>query len=91
MIYYSPNVSGKEAAIKKVLQDFVQSHDEKTVHNAVVFVQANLPAGVNRVDGTVIEPLLISVLKGELTWTNRMQLVKKTLIQKISALFKRND
>lgn len=74
--YTMADISGKEENVKTVVEAYVDSiagstDDEKRVnypyikksllHGAVDYVMANLPAGVTRVDGLVIQPILDEV------------------------------
>jgi len=68
--YQSPAIAGYEPAVKDVLKSFllgVSSNPafvaDRAVHDATVYVMQHLPAGLARVDGNVIEPLLREVIE----------------------------
>lgn len=78
--YQSPSIEGKEADVKSVVEAFVDSvkgdtEDEQRInlsilknrlHMAVDYVMVNLPSGVERVDGSVIQPILDEVINEKL-------------------------
>jgi hypothetical protein len=67
--YVIANIEGKEEQIKAIVKQYYDSleyKDEVSVQSAVDFVMNNLPTGVERVDGYVIEPLLNQVKSEEI-------------------------
>jgi hypothetical protein len=80
-IYEEANIEGKESEVKSIVSNFVDSQSgetdeekrvnlplvKKALHGAVDFVMANLPDGVNRVDGYVIEPILKEVVENRIS------------------------
>ncbi len=78
--YKGAKISGHETALKNRIVDFVESFEGKTddekrsnlpkirvsVLDCVSYVARNLPKGVDKVDGWVIQPLLDEVVKGKL-------------------------
>ena len=79
--YVVPDVSGHEEAIKNRVESFVDSlvgetDEEKRInlpkiknllHGAVDAVMEDLPSGVDRVDGTIIKPVLDEVVNEKLS------------------------
>lgn len=77
-IYVSPNIEGHESKVKSIVVSYVESEMiegkerlilsklEKYLHLAVDYVMANLPTGVERVDGNVITPILKEVITEKL-------------------------
>jgi hypothetical protein len=75
-LYVPADISGKESVVKAVVEDFVvlamgSTVEEqrvklpfirKAIGDAVSYVVENMPDGVSKVDGYVIEPLLIQVV-----------------------------
>lgn len=67
--YKSPEVSEHRDAIKKLIRAFIWQvagkpgyNSVNVTHDCVVYVMANLPNGVQRVDGTVLQPLIHEVV-----------------------------
>lgn len=77
-IYVSPIIEGHESKVKSIVVSYVESEMiegkerlilsklEKYLHLAVDYVMANLPTGVERVDGNVITPILKEVITEKL-------------------------
>lgn len=73
--YTTADINGKEENVKTVVQAYIATVEGSTdaekrinlpilkgyLHQTVDYVQANLPAGVTRVDGFVIGPILQEV------------------------------
>ena len=76
--YKSPSIEGHETATKNRVVSYVESEmvegQERLIlskignylHLAVDYVMANLPNGVERVDGAVIDPILKEVIAEKL-------------------------
>lgn len=67
--YESPDVSEHEAVIKKLIREFIRQvagkpgyNSVNVTHDCVAYIMANRPEGVERVDGTVVQPLIRSVI-----------------------------
>lgn len=67
--YKSPSIEGHETAVKNRVVSFVESlgsdkllKAKRYLHQAVDYVMSNLPNGVDRVDGNIIQPILNQVV-----------------------------
>ena len=80
-LYIKADITGKESAVKTVVDNFVESkkgstEDEQRVNLpyikkhylllAIDYVMAHLPDGVDRVDGACIRPLLDEVCNAKI-------------------------
>lgn len=77
--YQIPSISGHETAVKNRVTSFVESEliegSERFIlnklknylHSAVDYVMNDLPSGVERVDGTIIKPILNEVISEKLS------------------------
>lgn len=85
---YEPAKVESVSGIVKVVKRFMRDHPgPHTIHNAVVYVQANLPQGVDRVDGDLIAPILDDLQKEPLS-VDVLTLKPKTVWDRIKGVFK---
>lgn len=98
MTYKSPNVAGHEKALKNIIREFLATAqvDPKTcLHELVVYTMQRLPAGLERVDGWVMEPLLKEVVAEKIQAVRRVAKPlkpktkpKKRIASRLSAAWK---
>lgn len=87
--YQPPEIAGHEDAVKGVLKNFLVEASanpnfiaERAVHEATVYVMQHLPPGLTRVDGNVIEPLLLSTIEDLLNPPGEPQAPKQNVFMR---------
>lgn len=61
-LYVIANIEGKEDSVELKVQEYVDSVDVPNLQDAVDYVMSHKPAGVTRVDGYCIQPILNDIL-----------------------------